>query len=114
MAKVYLISTHDEYGAENVAATLDKDRVVEVFLLHASAYADSWIRRNVDKTTFPTQRYKTAEEYIEAVKAASEEENKEDAEALKKILETGSPDAESGTSLRNGWGGWQLHVVDLQ
>jgi hypothetical protein len=78
--RVYILSDHGEYGAENVFATLDKDSV--------PALLDGMMEPN----------YMLRETCLAN---------------LKELLESGELHAESGENLSPGWGGYQLHVVEL-
>ncbi len=80
---VYILSTYDEYGAEDVVATLDRDRLVHLCDIHwAEAFKTS------------------AEGHDELVKLLAEKTDE--------TLANGD-----GWNLHLGWGGVQLHVVKL-
>ncbi len=70
--KIYIISTYNEYGAENVVASTNCDAIID--------YLKS---KDVDT-----------------------------AKAISAINE-GIEISESGLDLGNGWGGYQLHIVEL-
>jgi hypothetical protein len=83
MSIVYIISTYDEYGAENVVATLDKSRVPLML-------EENW----------PSEGPQKSEDLACLVKILL----KPDVELLAR---------RDGYNLSKGWGGFQLHVVKL-
>lgn len=83
--KVYLISTYNEYGAEEVRATIDKAKVESLLLTH------------------PT--------YIK-IQPNQFEEEEHPIERLKYTLE--KDEVIDGLDLTSGWGGFQLHIVELE
>ena len=74
--KVYILSTHEEHGAEDVRATLDTLKLYEMLNDFA-----------------PT----------------SEERAK-----LAELVKANILNPDFGSSLGNGWGGVQLHIVELE
>ena len=85
MKYVYLLSDYDEYGAEHVAATLDRARLLD--LVDAN-WTDA------------------SEEFREIAK-------KELASLLERLDIDLLKEEGNGHSLHHGWGGAQLHVVQL-
>ena len=88
--KVYLLSTYEEYGAENVQATLDPAKLPAMI----AAHYDDW-----------------------ALAVPHLVELRDEAiAALAKLVHEGLPDtaATDGIALHEGWGGMQLHIVELQ
>ena len=86
--KVYLLSDHGEDGSEDVVATLDKSKV--------EGLAEKYFGRyGMDKPQYasghPTMR-----------------------EALLGLLSLDLQTKENGTSLCYGWGGPQLHIIELE
>jgi hypothetical protein len=79
LKRVYILSVHDEYGAENVSATLDPSRLPRM----ASRYTKS-----------------DAELAVLVAK-------------IEAVVAGGAVHSSMGESLQLGWGGLQLHVVDL-
>lgn len=73
--KVYILSTYDEHGAENVKASLDKEKMIA----------------HIKGTDM------TVDEMQVAMNAITEDE----------IIST------NGLNLGSGWGGYQLHIVEL-
>ena len=71
--RVYILSAHDEYGAEMVRATLDPTKLTQFVL-------DEWVH----------ERARMAE-----------------------VLAQGELHWKRGAKLSNGWGGLQLHIVEL-
>ena len=78
--KVYLISLYDEYGSEQVRATLDLSRVRELLDTHPE-------RR---KGPLPKEYEKNLTELL------------------------GKNEAGGPWNLGHGWGGFQLHIVELE
>jgi len=84
---VYLLSDYDEYGAENVTATLDRGRLIEL----------------IDENWAPTEARSVAWNAEAKTKLAE------------LLLETDDELASRGShNLQAGWGGIQLHVVRLK
>ena len=79
--KVYLISRYDEYGSEDVRATVDKDKVRELLRTHKLREEED-VPEDYDKTL---------------------------SDLLAKDIATGQPN-----NLGRGWGGFQLHIVELE
>jgi hypothetical protein len=77
-ARVYILSLHEEHGAEDVRATLDPSKLADM------------------------------------AKASPYSANDEELKAIADIVAEGKVHARSGGPVSNGWGGIQLHVVDLQ
>jgi len=92
MAYVYLLSTYQEYGAENVTATLDRARL------------DAIMRENWPSGSFEIPSQKLEKWLAEASATMAKLLQKPDAELV----------SESGHNLQDGWGGMQLHVVELK
>ena len=90
---VYIFSNHEEDGADEVQATIDRDRVAEIFAARL-------------------ERFPGYDDY-------SKQEAKTELNELLKLpdAELAKPhDGEQGSSghrLMSGWGGEQLHVVEL-
>lgn len=82
--KVYILSTYEEHGAEDVKATLDRDRVPALLLSYS-----------------PYSRWGEAPFDVDFSK---------ELERLKELL---SEDAPGEYELSVGWGGWMLHIVEL-
>lgn len=70
--RIYILSTHGEYGAENVVATT-----------HKSVIADLLTKKGIDPK--------------EAIEAIEKDETI----------------SENGLDLQTGWGGYQLHILEL-
>ena len=77
--KVYILSTYDEYGAEDVRATLDKSKVEALLQSHPRLSA---------LTDYPIKK-------------------------LRALLEVDCCDVK-GTDITEGWGGFKLHIVELE
>ena len=91
MPKVYMLSTYGEYGAEDVRATLNRANLVGMI--------QGW---DMGRSKWPA--------------AALEEWKAEAIAGLEKALERfdANPTIGSeGQNLQSGWGGMQLHVVEL-
>jgi len=87
---VYLLSDYHEYGAENVTATLDRGRLIEL------------IDENWPLTELPEAR---------SVAWRAEAKTK----LAELLIETDAGLASRGShNLQAGWGGIQLHVVRLK
>jgi hypothetical protein len=92
---VYLLSTYNEHGSEDVRATLDKTKVRSLFLKH---YALS-----------------VRTDHTPEVKEHFSRQNKEALNKLEKILSNENMEASPDPiNLYNGWGGPQLHIVELE
>ncbi len=83
MTHVYILSDHDEYGADNVQATVDREKIAGLIEARASDFK----RRDLD---YAQQRL------IALLERSDEELVKQQKHAL-----------------MDGWGGLQLHVVRL-
>ena len=75
--KAYILSDYNEHGAENVVATLDKTKVMELMKSNFQ-----WV-------------------------------NQEDIDKLEYYLEIDKP-SKDANNLAVGWGGIQLHIIELQ
>jgi len=90
MPYVYILSDYNEYGAENVTATLDRAKLETV------------MRKSWPDAGFP---YGGLNEWLaEAAAKMAELLQKSDAELA----------SVDGHNLHRGWGGMQLHVVELK
>lgn len=91
MTYVYILSDYDEYGAENVTATLDRARLHDLI-------AENW---PVAMPEFDACRQA---EWVAEAQAR-----------LAVVLLNSDEDlaVRDGTNLHDGWGGAQLHVVRL-
>jgi len=87
MSYVYILSDHDEYGAENLVATLDRSLLMGMVEKNWPKYKPVW---------------------IEEAKAglARHLEELSDEELCEKTRK-------NGLDCHRGWGGMQLHVVKL-
>ena len=93
MTLVYMLNTYDEYGPEEIMATLD------------AAKLEPHIRTAWTATSDKAEPYKSNE-------IAHKQKWIDDAIIkLRKLLETGKPDS---YNLHDGWGGLQLHIIELQ
>lgn len=93
---VYMISSYDEYGSEGVVATTNRDKLLGML----DGYYD------LDPTKLSGNRLK-------AITLAVSE----DKQTLMSLLEKSDEElarSSSGYNLGKGWGGTQLHVVELQ
>lgn len=88
---VYLLSDHDEHGSENVVATLDRGRLLEL-LVKGWPWADKTEGRNLPENV------KNESDILREYLAANTDAD----------LADGAP-----RNLSYGWGGVQLHVVEL-
>lgn len=92
---VYILSSHDEYGAEDLVATLDRSKLeglVKENWPHQSEWED-WARK---------QREEWLNDGINGLRkhlAKSDEE---------------LSSSQSGWNCHEGWGGMQLHVAKLR
>lgn len=96
MKYVYILSTHDEYGAEDVHATLDRNRIIPMI--------DGWFNwdQSPPPPTSPQGLYRA-------------DYKNEAREKAKRLLEKNDETLAKGQKyeLLSGWGGLQLHVVEL-
>jgi hypothetical protein len=90
MALVYILSDHNESGAEHVVATLDPSKLPEMI-------ERNWPNTSFNKAWKDEQR---AAWLAEAIAALTEID----------LIEIS---AERGKPLHDGWGGIQLHIVEL-
>lgn len=100
---VYLLSDYAEDGAENVVATLDRDKLLE--LLESNW---SWER-------FKERAHRDVE--IESIKNEYSKWLFSGKLSLGQLLEKVDSDLceqREGWNLHDGWGGVQLHVVRLE
>ena len=88
MSKVYILSDYGEYGSEHVVATLDKSKVE----LLAEKY---WGCVDLDRLQYASGHPTAREELLG-------------------LLEADTANKESGIDLFFGWGGVQLHIVELE
>lgn len=104
---VYILSDHEDYGAEHVTATLDRSKLVGMLDAnwpHAPKTRVVIVGRNKDRTAI----WKEVPGFVEKAKAE-----------LAKIIhltdeELAEKCGERSISLHwGGWGGIQLHVVKL-
>lgn len=93
MAKVYMLSTYGEDGAENVRATLDRDNLIGMI--------NGW---DMGKSRWPADDL--AKWKAEAVEGL--------AKALAALDANPTQGSAEGTNLQSGWGGMQIHVVELE
>lgn len=95
MAYVYILSEHEEHGAENVEATLDRSLL-------------QWMleRRLEQMVCRPGEKEGFVKSTMSRFQGLS---NISDEELVKKMTENGG----SGISLSGLWGGPQLHVIKL-
>lgn len=84
--KVYILSTYDEHGAENVRATIDKNEVADI----------------------------AAKMYLELWKCNAGRDRSEEFTKLSELLDADVLSGKNGTDLADGWGGMQLHIVELE
>ena len=98
---VYLLSTYDEYGAENVIATLDRDKLPELLKRITAMWPDP------EKTYEVNLRGDG--DRGRGLKAILTDTDEKLAEI------TGHKDVgPDGHNLTFGWGGVQLHVVPIE
>jgi hypothetical protein len=90
MAYVYILSDYEEHGAENVCATLDRGRLHQL----------------VDKNWPPPHNSTASKEWTAEAHAGLEEHLKKSDDVLSSKT--------SGWNCHSGWGGMQLHVVELK
>lgn len=81
--RVYILSDYEEHGAENVRATIDKNKVVELFENLVSKWEDV--------------------NYATKCRAK-----------LNQLLENNILTTQCGKDLGDGWGGLQLHIIELE
>lgn len=106
MTYIYILSTHDEYGAEDVIATLDRSKIVSLI--------EAWNSSSWDPNKSLTGGSLTEEQRAESLVRSQKWKNMA-IEAVKILLE--KPDEELGNgqanNLHRGWGGMQLHVTKV-
>ena len=88
--RVYLLSTYGEHGAEDVRATLDPS-YLPVMLEKYFSDAE-WAKH-------PERRDAASKEAHEGLRRG--------------LLEDGEPSSE-GRNLQDGWGGIQLHIIEVE
>jgi hypothetical protein len=92
MTKVYMLSTYGEYGAENVRATLDRGKLVGMI--------QSWDMGQSKWQAAELEAWKT-----EAIAGLGK--------ALERFDANPTMGSE-GQNIHSGWGGMQVHVVELE
>lgn len=105
---VYIISDHDEHGAESVRATLDVKMVPTLIrdLIFSEKPKPWWSVPDFENGK---------QSYLEQVLARLEElvNSKTDEELSMHITGMNGTEGSPGHCLTDGWGGVQLHVVKL-
>ena len=108
MKYIYLLSSYDEHGSEDVHATLDREDVVPLMYRLFEKWKLLSLKWNDEGHTYGTGEPWTKnlpdKKYIE-----------ETITALQLRLE--QPDNSfdrDGINLNNGWGGMQLHVIPIE
>lgn len=102
MSYVYILSCYDEHGAEDATATLDRSRLPDML-------KENWPEpTEVDwSSPKPHWRQEYHKKWIEdALQALTE--------LLKITDEELAVDRTCGHNLHTGWGGIQLHVLQLR
>ncbi|HVI55469.1 MAG TPA: hypothetical protein VM621_10500 [Luteibacter sp.] len=84
MSRIYILSNYDEYGAEDVKATTNRDAVMDMLR--------SYVGEKVPGYSHPYPEFNYGEP-----------------EALLALLASEDP---GKYNLSEGWGGFQLHIVD--
>ena len=90
MPKVYLLSDYGEHGSENVIATLDRTKVPDLLQVFFGHHHLDYVGPHGDGRLHPTAHEKLAE-----------------------LLAADIP-SKYGTNLSFGWGGVQLHIIELK
>jgi hypothetical protein len=95
---VYILSTYEDYGAEDVSVTLSRDRLPEMLKKY-----------QMDITKEPCSNWTKDNQDRYATQMATE------CQTLGALLKRRDTElaAQDGHNLSHGWGGVQLHVVPL-
>jgi hypothetical protein len=98
---VYILSNYSEHGAEQVRATCDRSKVVELF-------------RTVFPEAYPPKPTELNEEAWNAYLQRRSKARIENIAELTRVLDSTQGEiAEYGHNLSKSWGGFQLHIVKL-
>jgi len=103
MAKVYLLSVYEEHGSYNVVATMDKEKVYGI------ANSDRFLGAH---QPLPRESCRLTDEAYAAYKSKTIDSVNKANHRLSELLVTDAP--VDGVDLMGGWGGVQLHIVELQ
>ena len=96
--RVYILSSYGEYGAENVRATLNKEHLPNIFDIRDNEVIYECREENFTE--------KNLNEIIETLK--------EERATLLELLQSDEIIQKSGQDLAIGWGGFQLHIIELE
>lgn len=83
---IYILSLYREDGAENLKATTDPERVVDML----KSYRQDVVNEHLSQRTFEVED--------------------DEIESLQRLLQEGK--TVDGVDLVKGWGGFMLHIVD--